>query len=196
MTGELVYSNDLCSAFLTAIVKAFEEHHPSTYLGRTAIQKLAYFVKVLGAPIPCSFGIYTYGPYSDRVTFAMESLLADDVLNDTSGNPKYSNYRLGPNANELLAVFSDELKPHEAKIRQTVNALGAFQPNALELIATLHFIAKRQAQITGKTVKKLVVQEFKSIKHDRFPDTEIMTWYDALVHAGLIANRNAASGCR
>src|ERR1700722_4696540 len=109
--SELIYSNDLCSAFLAAIVRAFEANHPSTYLGRTAVQKLTYFVKVLGAPVPCSFGIYTYGPYSDKVTFAVESLLADDVIEDRSTNPKYSNYRLGANAGMLLSAFAPRVQP-------------------------------------------------------------------------------------
>jgi len=185
-SSELVYSNDLCSAFLTAIVKAFEAHHPSTYLGRTAMQKLTYFVKVLGAPVPCSFGIYTYGPYSDKVTFAVESLLADDVIEDRSANPKYSNYRLGPNSGELLSEFANEILPYEGHISRAVKALGAFSPNELELIATLHFIAKRQVQIKGETSKSSVVREFKSIKGEKFKDSEINAWYDGLVQAGLI----------
>lgn len=189
---ELVYSNDLCSAFLTAIVEQFEAHHAASYLGRTAMQKLAYFVKALGVPVPCSFGIYTYGPYSDRVTFAVESLLADDVIQDTSLNPKYSNYRLGRNAGELLSSFADELRPHEAKISQTVKELGSFTPNELELIATVHFIAKRQTQTSGKPSKDSVRREFKSIKHDKFSDDEIDKWYDALVAAGLIRGQSAS----
>ena len=186
VSRELVYANDLCSAFLTAIVKAFEEYHPTAYLGRTAMQKLTYFVKVLGAPVPCSFGVYTYGPYSDTVTFAVESLLADDVIVDTSPNSKYSNYRLGRNADELLSGFADELSPYEGKIEQTVKALGSFAPSGLELIATLHFIAQRQAQTGGKPSEASVFREFKSIKHDKFPDHEISKWYEALVEAGLI----------
>jgi len=184
--SELVYSNDLCSAFLTAIVKAFEVLHPSTYLGRTAIQKLTYFTKVLGAPIPCSFGIYTYGPYSDKVTFSVESLLADDVIEDRSQNPKYSNYRLARNAAAILSRFANDVNPYEGHINRAVGALGAFSPSDLELIATLHFIAKRQAQIKGTPSKASVCQEFKSIKMDKFKDSDISTWYDALAQAGLI----------
>ena len=193
-SGELVYSNNLCSAFLTAIVKAFEKHHAGSYLGRTAIQKLTYFVKILGAPIPCSFGIYTYGPYSDKVTFAVESLLADDVIKDSSPNPKYSNYRLGSNSSELLSSFDSELRPHEKKIHQAVKALGAFSPNDLELIATLHFIARRQLQTAGKTSKKSAMREFKVIKKDKFSDEDISSWHDALAQAGLIVNQKAANG--
>lgn len=195
MSSELVYANDLCCAFLTKIVKVFEKHHSTGYLGRTAMQKLTYFVQVLGAPVPCSFGIYTYGPYSDKVTFAVESLLADDVIKDSSSNPKYSNYRIGPNADELLSSFAHELTPHEAKIDQAVRVLGGFSPNELELIATLHFIAKRQAQITGKNSQESILREFKTIKKDKFSDETINTWFDALVHAGLIFKQKAAN-CR
>lgn len=194
VSREIVYSNDLCSAFLTAIVKAFETYHPTAYLGRTALQKLTYFVKVLGAPVPCSYGIYTYGPYSDTVTFAVESLLADDVIVDTSSNPKYSNYRLGTNAAELLSGFADELSPYEGKVAQTVKALGSFAPNELELIATLHFIAQRQAHTGGKPSKDSVFREFKTIKHDKFPNQDISTWYDALVDAGLILKSTRSAG--
>jgi len=191
---DLVYANNLCAAFLTAIVKTFESCHANSYLGRTALQKLTYFVKVLGAPIPCSFGIYTYGPYSDKVTFAVESLLADDVIQDCSSTPKYSNYRLGANADELLACFATELQPHEDKIHQAVKALGAFSPNELELIATLHFIARRQLQTTGKTSKKSTVLEFKMIKKDKFSDEDISVWHDALIQAGLIVSQKASIG--
>lgn len=196
VSRELVYSNDRCSAFITAIVKAFEADHPASYLGRTAIQKLTYFAKVLGVPVPCSYGIYTYGPYSDTVTFAVESLLADDVIVDTSTNPKYSNYRLGHNAEELLSVFAQEIDPHADKIGQTVKALGSFGPNELELIATLHFIAQRQIQTGGQSSKNSVVLEFKSIKRDKFHNDEISKWYDALVKAGLIDRpRSTTVGC-
>lgn len=65
MSTDLVYSNDLRSAFLAAIVRSFSEAHPKGQLGRTAMQKITYFVKVVGVPLPFRFGIYTYGPYSD-----------------------------------------------------------------------------------------------------------------------------------
>lgn len=185
--SELIYSNNLCAAFLTAIVKSFEQQHPDEYLGRTAMQKLTYFAQVLGAPIPCSFGIYTYGPYSDTVTFAVESMLADEVLQDRSANPKYSNYRTGPAAERLLTLYDREIAPNLPKIDSVVSALGRFKPNELELIATLHFIARRQEQIVQtKPDKASVIREFKSIKKDKFNDKEISAWYNALVTAGLI----------
>jgi uncharacterized protein YwgA len=183
---DIVYSNDLCSAFLTAIVRSFEEHHPGRYLGRTAMQKLAYFAKTLGVPIPCSFGIYTYGPYSDTITFSVESLLVDEVLVDRSTNPKYSNYRTGRNSAELLSAYAEEVEPHEDTINRMIEALGQFEHSDLELIATLHFVARRQKQRTGKANKTAILAEFKSIKKDKFTNEDISTWYNALQQANLI----------
>jgi uncharacterized protein YwgA len=186
-SSDLVFSNDTCSAFLAAIVRSFEKNHPRGYLGRTAVQKLAYFSKAMGVPIPCSFDIYTYGPYSDAVTFSMDSLLADEVVRDRSPKPNYSNYGLGENAAELLSAFDRELEPHIETIDRVVTALGGFKPQELELIATLHFIARRQHQIrSGNANKREIVREFMAIKGDRFGAQEISSWYDALQSAGLI----------
>ena len=69
MKSDFVFSKNLCAAYIAAIVRSFEKQHKHGYLGRTALQKLAYFSKELGVPVPCSFEIYTYGPYSDAVTF-------------------------------------------------------------------------------------------------------------------------------
>lgn len=187
ISGDLVYSNDACSAFLAAIVHSFQEQHPDGYLGRTAIQKLSYFAKALGVPIPCRFGIYTYGPYSDAVTFSVESLLADEVVVDRSSKPDYSNYRMGPIGDELLRRFDDEVRPHLPTINRVVHALGKFKPAELELIATLHFIALRLRQVQQTEPQKLeVIREFKSVKGEKFTKEEIGAWYDSLRQAGLI----------
>lgn len=185
---EFVYSNDLCSTFLAAIVEAFENYHPNAFLGRTAMQKLAYFAQVGGAPIPCSFGIYTYGPYSDQVTFSVDSLLADDVIIDRSKNSQYSNYRLGQNSDDFFADYGGSIRPYRDLINKVVKALGGFSPAQLELISTLHFIATRHARVRRSVSRRSVIEEFKSIKHDKFEDSEIKRGYDALAGAGLIAS--------
>jgi len=185
----LAYSNDACSAFTAAIVDSFQrsigERH---YLGRTAVQKLVYFAKALGVPIPCSFEIYTYGPYSDTVTFAVDSMLADDVLKDVSGGSSvYSNYRLGNNASEILASYSSLLDPYRSAIDAVVNSLGKFKPSELELVATLHFIHNRLKQILRLDPSKdQVLSEFRRVKKDKFTETEIDTFYNALKDANLI----------
>lgn len=90
----LAFSNNLLAAYLTEFVRSFQAQYPNGFLGRTAMQKLVYFGKSTGVPVPCSYEIYNYGPYSDQVTFKTDGLLADEILTDTSSSSKYSNYRL------------------------------------------------------------------------------------------------------
>ena len=187
-SSDLVYSDDQCSAFMTAIAWSYATHVGGQhFLGRTAMQKLVYFAKALGVPIPCSFEIYTYGPYSDEVTLTVDSLLADDVLIDTSTRQHYSNYRPGKNADELLAKYHDLIGQHQETIDAVVRALGQFEPQKLELIATLHFVNHRLKQILRRPPEKAkVVEEFQRVKSGRFPSEQVDSYYDALKDIGLI----------
>jgi hypothetical protein len=55
------------------------------------------------------------------------------------------------------------------------------------VIATLHFIVGRQRQILRREPgKPEVIDEFESIKGEKFSHEEIIVWYDALKKAGLI----------
>jgi uncharacterized protein len=189
LSGKLAYSDDLRSAFIAAIVRSYEKSVGNGhFLGRTAIQKLVYFAKTLGVPVPCSFEIYTYGPYSDAVTFSVDSMLADDVLQDTSKAPnKYSDYRLGDNAMELLNAYQADIDPHQREIDAVVQSLGSFEPQQLELVATLHFIHQRLKHILRRTPPKdKVLEEFRRIKKDKFLLDEVDGFYNALKEAELI----------
>lgn len=189
VTSGLVYSNNACSAFMAAIVESYQRHIGDRhYLGRTAVQKLVYFAKVLGVPIPCSFEIYTYGPYSDTVTFAVDSMLADEVLKDVSKEPNvYSNYRLGDNAGEILNAYQTLLDQYRPAIDAVVNSLGNFKPADLELVATLHFIHNRLKQtLVREPSKEQVLDEFRRVKKGKFREAEIDAFYHALKNAKLI----------
>lgn len=182
----ITFSRNECAAYVAAIVRSFDRQH-TTYLGRTALQKLVYFSKSLGVPIPCDFHIYTYGPYSDTITFTVESLLADDVVVDTSPGKKYSDYRLGEQAEEFFRDADETVRPYEVKIDAVVRALGAFKPEDLELIATLHFLCQRQRTITGEEpAREEIIKEFLKIKGEKFSREQINAWYDALSSVKLI----------
>jgi uncharacterized protein YwgA len=187
MNTNFVFSKNLCAAYIAALVRSFENRNKTGYLGRTALQKLAYFSPELGVPIPCSFEIYTYGPYSDAITFDVDSLLADDVLSDQSRDKKYSNYKLGPAASDFFKVMEPEIHAWLPMIDTVVDVFGGFSPQQLELIATLRFIAQRQRTVAkGAPARESVIDEFRRIKKDKFTVDEINGWYDALKRAKLI----------
>ncbi len=184
----LVFSNNRCAAFLAEIVRSFEKHHPSGFIGRTAMQKLAYFSKALGVPIPCPFEIYNYGPYSDQVTFAVDGLLADEVLIDNSENTsRYSSYRLKAKQVAFPPEIEKRVLPHRGQIAKVVSSLGGLRPEQLELVSTLHFIHHRQQAISRrKPNKNDVFSEFIKRKGSKFKREEMDSCYSALSRAGLV----------
>jgi uncharacterized protein YwgA len=185
---DLTLSNKLRAAYLTEFVRAFQKHYPNGFLGRTAIQKLTYFARATGVPVPCSFEIYNYGPYSDQVTFAVDGLLADEVLMDTSVNSsKYSNYRLAVDKSLFPQELEKKVVPHKEQIERVVKNLGSFRPEQLELIATLHFVHHRlESILRKKPAQAAVIAEFHKIKEDKFNKDEVTAWYGALRNAGLV----------
>jgi len=185
---ELTFSNNLRAAYLTEFVRSFQKHHPNGFLGRTAIQKLAYFAQATGVPVPCSFEIYNYGPYSDQVSFAVDGLLADEVWVDTSPNSsRYSNYRLATDKAPFQQALEKKVMPYRDQIERVVKSLGSFRPEQLELIATLHFVHHRLESIQRrKPAQSAVIAEFHRIKGDKFSKGDVTAWYHSLRNAGLV----------
>src|ERR1700757_3431736 len=104
-------------AILAATARAAAAHADKGYLGRTALQKILYFLQLSGVPMRYRFDIYHYGPYCDRVSRDVELLVADGVLKDISSNPdKYSNYRPAEAAEELLQSHATTLGTHQETI--------------------------------------------------------------------------------
>jgi uncharacterized protein YwgA len=183
----LVFSNNLRSAYITEIVRTFQRLKPKGYLGRTALQKLVYFCKAIGVPIPCSYEIYNYGPYSEEVTRSVAALLADDAISDVSAVNTYSSYKLGGEAGEFDSEFTEQIAEHQDAIEIIVGALGDTKPETLELIATLHFVNAKLFGITGKRPTEGDVQlDFRSIKGDKFSQEDIDMWYRWLDECGLL----------
>jgi hypothetical protein len=158
------------------------------YLGRTAIQKLCYFAKVLGVPFSFPFRIYYYGPYSEELAFSSDYLVATGALYDASTDPsKYSNFRTGESATELLTHHSQIVKEYRPAIREIVEAFGEFDPASLELLSTMHFVEQRlKARGNKKPTRSQVLREFRAVKGDKFKSNDLDKAFSALEGAGLV----------
>jgi uncharacterized protein YwgA len=172
-------------ALVALVVKQFREH-VSGFLGRTAIQKLCYFSRELGVPFSYRFSIYHYGPYSDHLATAIDYMIAEHVLTDQSPDrQRYSNFALGPNAEELLSRHKDTVRQSELLIRSVAQAFGDFSPETLELMATVYFVHER-LRATGVTpAEDEVIQEFLQEKASKFELDEICDAYRGLKDAGF-----------
>src|ERR1022692_2476500 len=94
------------------------------YLGRTAIQKIVYFLQVLEVPMRYRFEVFHYGPFCNTILGDTEWLMADEVINDASPNPeKYSKFTPGSACDELIDKHAEKLKQYENTVKNTVKAL-------------------------------------------------------------------------
>ena len=157
------------------------------YLGRTAIQKIIYFLQVLNVPMRYRFDVHHYGPFCDSILGDTEWLVADGVIVDSSPNTgKYSKFTPGPANEELIARYSDKLQQHADTIKNTVRALLPLKPDHLELIATLDYAFRETRATTAKKPeRKAVITRFREFKGEKFSDAEIGKTYDQLEGAGL-----------
>ena len=80
----LLFSGTWEHALLAVTAREAAKSGEAGYLGRTALQKIVYFLQIAGVPMRYAFDIYHYGPYCDRVSRDVELLLADGVLKDAS----------------------------------------------------------------------------------------------------------------
>jgi uncharacterized protein YwgA len=163
------------------------------YLGRTATQKIVYFLQVLDVPMRYRFELYHYGPFCDNILGDLEWLMADEVISDSSSTPgKYSKYMPGPACDELIAMHIARLRNYEKTVKSTVEALVPLQPDHLELIATLDYAYREtRAALGRKPTKERVIARFQEFKGDKFPIKTIADTYDRVESAGLF---NGPSG--
>ena len=184
----LVLSDGPDEALVALVVKQFQEHVSGGFLGRTAIQKLCYFSRELGVPFSYRFSIYHYGPYSDDLATAIDYMLAERVLNDQSRDrQRYSRFVLGPSAEGLLSRHKDAVGRSQPIIRSVAQAFGDFSPEALELMATVHFVHERLRATGVMPSEEDVIQEFIEEKGDKFKLDQICDAYRSLRDAGFFA---------
>src|SRR6266852_1815736 len=178
-------------ALLAMVVKeaARVSQNQGGYLGRTAIQKIVYFLQVLNVPMRYRFELFHYGPFCNNILGDLEWLMADEVISDGSPNPeKYSKYTPGPACSELLAKHAATLKEYEDTVKSTVKALLPLRPDHLELIATLDYAFREMKATVGKKPpKKKVIARFREFKGEKFKEKEIAETYDRLEAAGLLS---------
>lgn len=129
-----------------------------TKLGRTALMKCLFFLKVLKhVPMPYSFGLYTYGPFDSDV---LDDLQYAEALGAVEGTlveyPRARGYEYerGPKLEELERQAQDFLARHKASIDWVLREFGGRSAINLEMASTLVFIDR--ISTTKITIAELV----------------------------------------
>jgi uncharacterized protein len=157
------------------------------YVGRTAVQKIMYFLQAMGVAMGYRFDIYHYGPFCEDILADVDWLVADEVVKDTSPDQsRYSRYAPGPAINELLSRHTQTVERHREQVRRVVHALVPLKPEHMELIATLDYLYRQRRASGGPGPwKPAVLARFQEVKKERFTPQQVAETYDALAAVGL-----------
>ncbi len=174
-------------ALIANVVEVAKHECSKQYLGRTAIQKMIYFLKVMRVPMRFNFRIHHYGPFCDEIASSLDWLQADHIIKDQATSERYSDFTADTNWAELRQRYDVQLSEHYETICSIVKILAPLEPRNLELIATLDF-SYRWIRARGGSGpwKDATITKFKEIKKDRFSDQEIEDCYKVLARTDLI----------
>ncbi len=182
----IFFSDSKGHALLSYIVK--EAGINKKLLGRTHMHKILYVLKAIGAPVPYLFELYLYGPYCQDIVFAIDDMIADDVIEDNSKDTKkYSKFIAGTNADKLIEKYSEYLNTIKKKINKVVEIFSDLAPDRLELFTTLHYVyRKERAMIGSSPAKNDIIDAFKKEKQDKFLDNNINSMLNILIKINFI----------
>ena len=156
--------------FLTAIAELEDPFDGA--LDRLSLQKIAYFLQVMGVPLNLEFNKDLYGPYSDALKKAVVALEDDYKL--IAG---FQSEREAHVTQAGYAAAEDFLKSDErsvAVIEHLAKLVDGFEtPYGLELLSTVHKVAT-SSDVKGE-VNRIVSEMLarKRNKRNVFPEDEI-----------------------
>jgi uncharacterized protein len=184
--GQVFFANKEADALLSFLIKSYTEVSNRT-LGRTILQKLCYFAKASGVPLPFRFEIYHYGPFSQEIFYRTEDLLLDGVIEDRSSTPGQSNFVPGPNLDSFLNRFGDAILQHELNLRRVATMFSRLDPSQMELVSTIHYIHSSHCEWFKEAPRKeVVVASVLQVKGDKFASQVVERAYDILLDAKLL----------
>jgi uncharacterized protein YwgA len=158
------------------------------YLGRTALQKIMYFLQVFGVPMRYRFDVHHYGPFCSQILSDVDWLTVTDVIHDNSSAPdRYSNYRIANDGEALIDEFSNALNSYRETVHDIVSALAPWDPDRLELLSTLHYAYRElSVSLQRSPRRKELISRFCEFKPDRFDASDIDDAINCLKEAKLI----------
>jgi len=161
-------------------------YHAGEIYGKKAFQKYVYFISVRGVPLPLTFRMGPTGPFSRELDERMEHFEMLGVIQICRQNVPCVIVP-GRNAEEIIGEAAEFVKRYGPVIKDVARRLPD-EPEKLELLATVHFVAEAIRALSGSDFsdKKETVSEVLKIKKNRFNEPAVSAAYDELMRVGWI----------
>ena len=154
---------------LAEIVRRVGESPHAWPVGRTRLQKLAYFATAAGVPTGLRFTEASYGPYADGLKPALTRLVNNGVLIEQKIGRMLA-VQPGPSFTDAAARYHAKITPHEEAMQRVTDLLARLDSDETELAASVHFAATALRSELGRTPSELeVLRRIQHWKRRRVP---------------------------
>lgn len=184
--GQIFFADKIADALLAYLIKSYNEASDRT-LDRTILQKLCYFAKASGAPLPFQFEIDHYGPFCEEVFYRTDDLLLDSVIEDRSSDQGRSNFVPGPNLDPFLNQFGQAIGKYETNLKRVAMMFSRLDSSQIEFISTIHYMhSSHREWFKELPSKDAVIASVMQVKGDKFSRLTVERAYDILREAALL----------
>ena len=123
---------------LAEIVRRIGQAPHAWPIGRTRLQKLAYFADAAGIPTGFDFMEASYGPYARGLAPALSRLVNNGVLTESRAGRMLA-VRPGPSFDDAAARYGATISTHDRAIDRVTKLLARLDSDETELAASVQF---------------------------------------------------------
>jgi len=165
---------------LAAIVERLDHLGGGTGVGRTLLQKAAYFATIDGVPTGLTFDAQSYGPFAPTLKQVTSKLVNNGVLAEERDG-RAINVRPGRSYADAERIFASRSIPWVTSIDRVAELLGGRSIREAEVLATVLYAWRAAEAIEGTPPAPHTVFEFtEEWKKRRNPPLRAEELEDAL----------------
>lgn len=184
---EFTTSLNTSQAILVEVIRRCEV--AGHQIGRTALQKIPYFLGVRGVPLEYRFDLYHYGPFCQDILYDAGMLESLGAIEDSKGGYNGgSKYKAGANSAVLLAEHKKVIEEHSSTIDEVIALLAELEATSLEVVATIdYFYRYVSAMELPEPRKEEVLKRFFEAKKQYLEKREwVGKMYDQMQKIGMV----------
>lgn len=159
-----------------------------TEINQLVIQKLCYFLQVLGEPLQLNYERGAYGPYADNLKFVLQQLEGHYTRGYGDRSAPGAMIKILPGALEKAEQVSKKSPESIERIYSVLQLVDGFHsPYLLELLSTVHWVCTENSQVAKSPESvKAAVGEWSKRKKELFTLEDVKLAWEHLLAFKLI----------
>lgn len=160
------------------------------YVSLLEVHKLMYFMQEAGEPLRLKFNEAHYGPYAENLRHVLKTIEGHFVIGYADGGDEPDKpIELVPGAVEDATNYLKNHSETRTRFDRVADLVNGFEtPFGLELLSTVHWVAKGMPEIDEEAIVDRVYSWNE--RKRQFTERQIGLAVNALVSKGWVPNKN------